>query len=209
MWLRLLSYPALLGALTPAPVLAQGPTPLDGGPAHRRHLLQSTLRGGGASLGGDLDDRYDQSGAYAGLGVGYELTTRGVDLGAGFDVLAIPDRDHLRRAYIPTLSLRFHLPLTESLEFGLGLRAGWSWVTLANVEDDSGRRRDHTFSGLHLGLAPHLRQWLAPRLALDAGVELLVAGGGDSLGSDVRATYLERTARIGAFGGFLRMSFGL
>jgi hypothetical protein len=194
--------------LAPAAALAEPSSPLDAAPARRSHLLQATLRGGGAWLGGDVDQHYDRSGFYGGFGVGYSLATRGVDLGAGFDFLAIPGA-HPRRAYIPTLALRFHLPLGESSEFGLGLRAGWSWVTMSNVVDDSGRRRDHTFSGLHLGLLPHVRWWLAPRLALDVGAELLVAGGGDSVGTDVRTTYLERSARIGTFGGFVRFGFGL
>lgn len=202
---RSLAYgAALLGALTARPAKAQ-----DSGPTHRRHLLQATVRGGAAWLGGDIDGHYDRSGAYTGLGVGYSLATRGVDLGAGFDFLAVPKSDHPRRAYVPTLALRFHAPITESVEFGLGLRAGWSWVTMANVADDSGNRRDHTFSGVHLGLLPHARIWLRSRLALDAGVEMLVAGGGDNSGSGVRTTYLERSARVGAFGAFLRVNFGL
>jgi len=212
MSLRLLVSPrSLLAALVlvPATALAEPASPLDAGPARRSHLLQATLRGGGAWLGGDVDQHYDRSGFYGGFGVGYSLATRGVDLGAGFDFLAIPGSEHPRRAYIPTLALRFHLPLGESSEFGLGLRAGWSWVTMSNVMDDSGRRHDHTFSGLHLGLLPHVRWWLAPRLALDVGAELLVAGGGDSVGTDVRTSYLERSARIGTFGGFVRFGFGL
>jgi hypothetical protein len=200
---------ALLGALTARASWAQQAAPPESGPTHRRHLLQATVRGGGAWLGGDVDAQYGRSGAYGGLGVGYSLATRGVDFGAGFDFLAVPDRDHPRRVYVPTLALRFHLPISESVEFGLGLRAGWSWVTLADVRDDSGARKDHTFSGVHLGLVPHLRVWMSPRVAADVGAELLVAGGGDTVGNQVRATYLERSARVGALGAFLRVSFGL
>ncbi|RYZ03161.1 MAG: hypothetical protein EOO73_29060 [Myxococcales bacterium] len=208
---RLLTFcAAWLAALGARPAVAQEAAPSDSGPTHRRHLLQATVRGGGAWLGGDIDDHYARSGVYAGLGVGYSLATRGVDLGGGFDFLAVPDPEHPRRAYLPTLSLRFHVPLSDAVEFGLGLRAGWSWVTMADVRDDSGRRRDHTFSGVHLGLLPHARLWLAPRLALDLGAELLVAGGGDNLGSTgVRTTYLERSAHVGAFGAFARVNFGL
>lgn len=205
-----LVYCALLGVLlTARPASAQEPAPIDSSPTHRRHLVQATLRGGAAWLGGDIERHYDRNGLYTGLGIGYSLATRGVDLGGGFDFLAVPDADHPRRAYIPTLALRFHVPLTASLEFGLGLRAGWSWVTMSNVPDDSGNLRDHTFSGVHLGLLPHVRVWLAPRLALDLGAELLVAGGGDNLGSEIRTTHLERSARVGAFGAFARFNFGL
>jgi hypothetical protein len=172
-------------------------------------LLQVSFHGGGAWLGGDIDGHYPKSGGYGGLGLGYGLATRGVDLGVSFDYLLVPDEQHPRRAYIPALSLRWHLPIAESTEFGLGLRGGWSWVTMARVREDSGAVRDHTFSGLHLGLMPHLRFWLGPRLALDTGLELLVAGGGDSMAPEVRATYLERSARVSAFGGFARFSFGL
>lgn len=200
---------ALLSGLAARVATAQEATPLDSGPPQKRHLLQATARGGAASLGGDIDGHYDRSGFYGGFGVGYSLATRGVDLGAGFDFLAVPDSDHPRRAYVPALSLRFHVPLNHALEFGLELRAGWSWVTMKNVPDDSGKPRDHTFSGLHLGLLPHLRFWPSPRFALDVGGELLVAGGGDSMGPEVRTTYLERSARIGVFGGFVRGNFGL
>jgi hypothetical protein len=203
-----------LAALATTTVLAARPaaaepSPLDGPPLRARHLLQVSFHGGGAWLGGDMDRRNPKGGGYGGLGLGYGLATRGVDLGASFDYLMVPDEQHPRRAYIPALSLRLHLPITESTEFGLGLRGGWSWLTMASVREDSGAVRDHTFSGLHLGLMPHLRFWLSRRLALDTGLELLVAGGGDSMAPEVRATYLERSARVSAFGGFARFSFGL
>lgn len=207
MSLRLLLLCTTLGALVARPARAQEPTQ-DSGPPRKQHLLQATVRGGAAWLGGDIDEHYSDSGLYGGFGLGYSLATRGVDLGAGFDFLTIRDPDHPRRAYVPTLSLRFHVPIGQRVEFGLGLRAGWSWVTMESVRDDDGKLRDHTFSGLHLGLLPHVRWWLAPRFSLDLGVELLLAGGGDSLGQDVRNTYLQRTAHIGVFGGFLRANFG-
>jgi hypothetical protein len=182
----------------------------DSGPPSRRHLLQATARGGAAWIGGDLDSRYPQTGPYWGAGVGYSLATRGVDFGVAFDYLAAPHSKFPRHALVPALSLRFHLPLTATTEFGLELRGGWSWVTLRNYLEDSGDERDHTFSGLHLGLAPHARLWTSPRFALDLGGELLLAGGGDSMTSaGVRSTQLERSARIATAGVFVRGSFGL
>lgn len=181
----------------------------DSSPPERGHLLQVTVHGGAAWLGGDSDGHYPQHGAYTGIGVGYSRATRGVDLGVAFDYLLVPDGNYPRHAIIPALTLRFHLPLSEQAEFGLGLRAGWSWVLMPHVADDSGRFYDHTFSGLHLGLAPHVRFWVVPRFALDIGGELLVAGGGDSISNDVKTSYLERSARISAFGGFVRANFGL
>lgn len=196
-------------ALVARPACATEPSPLDGQPKRARHLLQASFHGGAAWMGGDIDGHYPEAGGYGGVGLGYSLATRGVDLGVSFDYLMMPDEQHPRRAYIPALSLRLHLPITDSSEFGLGLRGGWSWVTMASVREDSGAASDHTFSGLHLGLMPHLRFWLSGRLALDTGLELLVAGGGDSMAPEVRATYLERSARVSAFGGFARFSFGL
>ncbi len=208
MLLRLLLPCAALASVLSAGQ-AWAAEPGDNGPPRKRHLLNATTHGGGAWLGGDIDGHYPQGGAYAGFGLGYSLATRGVDFGVAFDYLAVPHREFPRHALIPALALRFHVPLTDTLEFGLELRGGWSWVTMRNVPDDSGKQRDHTFSGLHLGLLPHVRVQLAPRFALDIGGEALVAGGGDNMATGVRTTYLERSARVGAFGAFVRVNFGL
>jgi hypothetical protein len=196
--------------VSPAAKAAEASTAVDSGPPHRRHLLQATARGGAAWLGGDLDRRYPETGPYVGAGVGYSLATRGVDFGVAFDYLAAPHSEFPRHALVPALSLRFHLPLAATTEFGLELRGGWSWVTLRNFPEEDGDQRDHTFSGLHLGIAPHARLWTSHRFALDFGAELLLAGGGDTMASaGVRSTQLERSARLATAGAFIRGSFGL
>ena len=175
----------------------------------KRHFIQATSHVGAAWLGGDVEDQYRTSGSYAGLGIGYSYASRGIDFGAAFDYLALPHPNLPRRVFTPAVTMRFHLPMSSSTEFGLGLRAGWSWLSRLSVRDDAGELRDHTFSGLHLGLMPHVSLWLSSLASLDLGIELLVAGGGDSVGNQAKATYVQRRAQLGAVGGFLRGNFGL
>jgi hypothetical protein len=171
---------------------------------------QVTLHGGVMRLGGDIDGHYPDTGTYWGVGAAYALGLEVVDLGAGFDYFAalLPD-DYgpLEAPYalVPALTVRPHLPLSEGVELGLTLRAGWSWLIWPGLPDDTNAmtERTHTFSGFHLGLMPDVRLYLAPHVTLDLGVEAHDTGGSDQ--SDVRIWYREKNNGMALFGGFARV----